>query len=566
MFPRLKLTRALVLALVLAVSCPLFATQTTKQLANGVTLYQEIITTPGSELVINCVTVDPNAQGVAVKAALGKDVVYVADPYEGRETVSAMTERRGALIGLNADFFPFTGDPLGVCVIDGELVSEPSTRHGVFALLKDGTGVLDNPTWEASLTLPSGVGRQIDGINRPRETNQVVVFTSKFDSSTRSKFKGTEVVCTSPDLPVVSGKTLNLTVVEVRTDSVNTPIPKDGLVLSAGGPAASFLKENLRPGSTLTIKLEVKSAGSVDWSQVQQAVGGRPVILKGGREHIDLAYEKVGKSFSTTLHPRSAVGVTADGKLMLVSVDGRQSISRGISLPDLAALMKRLGAVDAVNLDGGGSTTMSYRGMVINSPSGGDLRPVADAILVFADPVSEDVPNLKLSAPQGIAVRKGAQLTVTSGQNDEAATKEQLDRIVWGTVKGNGFVNQQGYFIPMSLKKASAKVMSGAQSAVVDLVSVAGPPAKLSAKMASDGTDLTKATVTVVITDADNNPCADQQVALAVTGGTTATPTGVTDAKGQFTASITWDAEPAQQTVQVTSGALIAIATLPVAN
>lgn len=568
MFFRLKHSRALLLvALVLALACPLFATQTTKQLANGVTLYQEIITDAGAEQVINCVTVDPKAEGVSIKAALGKDVVYVPDPYEGREAVNAMTGRRGALIGINADFFPFTGDPLGVCVIDGELVSEPSFRHGVFALLKDGTGVLDNPTWQGSLTLANRVSRQIDGINRPRETNQVIVFTSRFDSSTRSKYKGTEVVCTTPDLPVQSGKTLNLTVVEVRADSVNTPIPRDGLVLSAGGPAASFLKENLKPGDKLTIKLEVKSAGNVDWSQVQQAVGGRPIILKNGVEHIDLAYEKVGKSFSTTRHPRTAAGLTADGKVLLVTVDGRQKISRGMSLPDLAALMKRLGAVDAVNLDGGGSTTLSYRGSVINSPSGGDLRPVADALLVFANPTSQDIPNLKLAAPaEGIVVGKGARLTVTCGEGDQPATKEQLDQIVWGTARGNGFVNQQGYFIPRSLKKASAKIMSGQQEAAVDLVSVAGPPAKLDAKLASDGTDTSRATITVTVSDADNNPCAGQQVTLSVTGGKTDTPSGSTDEKGQFTAVIVWDAGVDQQAVQVSSGALTATAVWPPTN
>ncbi len=568
MFFRLKHSRALLLvALVLALACPLSATQTTKQLANGVTLYQEIITDAGAEQVINCVTVDPKAEGVSIKAALGKDVVYVPDPYEGREAVNAMTGRRGALIGINADFFPFTGDPLGVCVIDGELVSEPSFRHGVFALLKDGTGVLDNPTWQGSLTLANRVSRQIDGINRPRETNQVIVFTSRFDSSTRSKYKGTEVVCTTPDLPVQSGKTLNLTVVEVRADSVNTPIPRDGLVLSAGGPAASFLKENLKPGDKLTIKLEVKSAGNVDWSQVQQAVGGRPIILKNGVEHIDLAYEKVGKSFSTTRHPRTAAGLTADGKVLLVTVDGRQKISRGMSLPDLAALMKRLGAVDAVNLDGGGSTTLSYRGSVINSPSGGDLRPVADALLVFANPTSQDIPNLKLAAPaEGIVVGKGARLTVTCGEGDQPATKEQLDQIVWGTARGNGFVNQQGYFIPRSLKKASAKIMSGQQEAAVDLVSVAGPPAKLDAKLASDGTDTSRATITVTVSDADNNPCAGQQVTLSVTGGKTDTPSGSTDEKGQFTAVIVWDAGVDQQAVQVSSGALTATAVWPPTN
>ena len=569
MLSRLKLSRVLLLVVLFAaLACSVSATQTTKQLANGVTLYQEINTTPGEELIVNCVTVDLKAEGVSVKAAVGKDVIYVADPLEGRETVSAMTERRDALIGLNADFFPFTGDPLGVCIIDGELVSEPAPRKAVVAILKDGTCVFDNPTWSASLTLSRGVSRQIDGIDRPRETNEVIVYTKMFDSSTRSKYKGTEVICQSSDLPVQCGKTLNLTVVEVRTDAVNTPIPADGVVISSGGPAASFLKENLQPGDKLRIKFDITSAGDVDWTQVQQAVGGRPMILNDGREHINLEYEGVGKSFSTTLHPRSAAGITADGKLMLVSVDGRQpGLSKGISLPSLAALMKRLGALHAINLDGGGSTTMAYRGIVINSPSGGDLRPVADALLVFATPSSQDIAKLAIAGPaEAIAIRKGGQLSATSGDDAQPLTKEQLEQVVWGTARGNGFVNQQGYLIPYSLKKVSAKIMSGRQSAALDLAAVAGPPAKLSAKLSSDGTDLTKAIVVVTVSDAGNNPCVGKPVAIAVIGGKTDTPCGITNEKGEFNAVVTWDAGATEQTVNATAGELTTAATLPPAK
>ena len=570
MFSRLKLTRALPLVVAIAVlACPVFATQTTKQLATGVTLYQEINTTAGAELVINCVTVDPKAEGVSIKAAVGKDVILTEDALKGCETIASMTGRRNAIIGVNADFFPMgtdlQGDPLGVCIIDGELVSEPSARHAVVAVLKDGTFAFDNPTWEASLALKTGVSRQIDGINRGRETNQVIAYTSMFDSFTRSKFKGTEVVCKSDDLPVQSGKTINLTVVEVRTDSVNTPIPKGGMVLSAGGPAASFLKQNLRPDDKLTVKFEVKSAGAVDWSQVQQAVGGRPKILEDGKEHIDLAYEKIGTTFSTALHPRTALGITADQKLMLVTVDGRQSISRGISLPDLSALMKRLGAVHAINLDGGGSTTMSYRGGIINSPSGGVQRSVADGLLVFANPVAiDELPKLCVNVPaDGIQAGQGAQLSVTCGDDPRPLPSDQLDKIVWASANGMGFINQQGYSMPIRARQGSMMAFYGAQQVMFDVSVVAGEPGKLDIAIAPDKNDPLLARACISLADSKSNPCSAKPVMIAVTGGKTDIPSGVTDAKGQLTATITWDAGAAEKTVNVTSGKLTATATVP---
>lgn len=574
MFVHSRYTRVILCVLAVAVlACSAIATTTTKQLATGVTLYQEINTTAGAQLIVNSVTVDAKAEGVAIKAAVGKDVIYVDEPSKGSETIAAMTGRRGAVIGINADFFPMgsdcPGDPLGVCIIDGELVSEPSPRHAVVTQLRDGTFAFDNPTWEASLALASGVSRQIDGINRPRDTNQVIVYTSMFDSFTRSKFKGTEVICKSDDLPVQCGKVINLTVVEVRPDSVNTPIPKGGVVLSAGGPAASFLKENLKPGDKLTVKFDIRSAWNVDWTQVQQSVGGRPWVLKDGKEYVDLEYESIGASFSTSLHPRTALGITADGKLMLVTVDGRQpGMSRGISLPGLSALMKRLGAVQAINLDGGGSTTMSYRGGVINSPSGGIQRTVANGLLVFANPVpTDELPKLTIKAPaEGIPAGQGAQLSVTYGDDSHPLPSDQLDKIVWASSNGMGFINQQGYAMPKRTRRGSMMAFYGVQQVALDVNVIAGEPKELDMAIATDKQDPLLAKAVVTLVDAQSNPCKDKPVTLVVMGGKADVEAGTTDDKGQFAVSVTWDAASADRSVKATSGTLSSTAAATVAK
>lgn len=447
---------------------PALSTQITKQLAPGVTLFQDINTDPASALIVNVVTVDLNNPTVKVKAALAKDTVYDNDSTKGREKVSTLTSRRGALVGINADFFPFTGDPLGMCIIDGELISEPAKEgRAAFALTKNGAIFFDKPVLSAKLTLASNVSRQVDGINRGRETNQVIVYTEAFGSSTQTKYKGTDIVLTSDELPIRVGKTVNMTVTEVKPDSVNTQIPRGGVVISAGGPAGWFLKENLKPGDRMSVQFDIKGSDGQDWTQVDQAVGGGPWLVKDGNEFIDTVQECFQPSFCTTSHPRTAVGMTSDNKLLLVTVDGRQAISGGLSLPNMAALMKRYNAVNAINLDGGGSTTLSIKGLVANSPSEGAERPVANALLVFSDqPALQELSDLVISGiPGDVVSGEGAQLFLTWGDESQMLTEGQLDSIIWGTTNGVGFVNQKGYFTPVKTRKGTVNALYGAQAA-----------------------------------------------------------------------------------------------------
>lgn len=119
-----------------------------------------------------------------------------------------------------------------------------------------------------------------------------------------------------------------------------------------------------------------------------EAVGGHPVLVREG----ELSAEaRDSNAFAVTRHPRTAVGLTADGRVLLVVVDGRQpGRSVGMSLRELGGLMLALGARDALNLDGGGSTTLVVRGagragglQVANSPSdSAGERPVGDALAV----------------------------------------------------------------------------------------------------------------------------------------------------------------------------------------
>jgi exopolysaccharide biosynthesis protein len=124
------------------------------------------------------------------------------------------------------------------------------------------------------------------------------------------------------------------------------------------------------------------------WKQAANIIGGGPQLIKNGRVEISNAAEKILASFVGDGHPRTAIAKLKSGQILLVTVDGRQpGESIGMSLTMLADLLIEFGAVEGINLDGGGSTTMVIRNKLVNKPSDttGE-RPVSDAILVFPRP------------------------------------------------------------------------------------------------------------------------------------------------------------------------------------
>jgi hypothetical protein len=173
-------------------------------------------------------------------------------------------------------------------------------------------------------------------------------------------------------------------------ESGKTPIPDDGFVLSFGGrsppPALGGLKRGRRVD--LVPRYVPVSGDSGPWAAARDIVGGAGLLVKGGREIHDWAPEAFNPGFAELRHPRTLIGVSGDGAIWLVTVDGRQpALSAGMTLVELRSLARRLALTDALNLDGGGSTTMWVKGEVVNSPSdAAGPRKVSDALLVFPVP------------------------------------------------------------------------------------------------------------------------------------------------------------------------------------
>jgi exopolysaccharide biosynthesis protein len=307
-------------------------------------------------------------------------VVHALDQAVGLETVSAMAARHGAIAAVNGGYFrtsgTYRGDSTGTLMIDGELLSEPDRGRASFALIREPGGasvVFGHMKAEMTLTV-GGVSRSIDGLNRPRGGNELIVFTPQFQRTTLTT-AGVELV-------VRNG------LVERIAEGGSQAIPADGFVASAAGDAAKWIWQHAKAGGTAALArrlLPLEGTSAAGWDRAEDALGAGPLLLRNGRVEITAEREQMSESLSRLRHPRTAIGVTGDGRVLLVVVDGRQPAwSEGALLGELAELLRGLGAVDAINLDGGGSSTMVLNGRVINRPSDeAGERPVGDAILVL---------------------------------------------------------------------------------------------------------------------------------------------------------------------------------------
>jgi exopolysaccharide biosynthesis protein len=320
------------------------------------------------------------------------DVVHALDAAIGLEKTSSIAIRYGAFAAINAGFFRldksiFAGDAAGVLVIDGKLLSE--SFNGRIALGLSNRRNKTEVWFTKQNTIPAlKIGNrdwEISGINRERKTDELILFTPEFHRTTLTDNDGLEIF-------VEGGK-----VFWIADGKGSGFIPGNGFVLSANGKAREKLLAQVKIGEKLAVgarHFPFKSVGGEAEDDnnaklfmaqdIEDFVGGVPQLIRNGKIDITWQQEKTSKAFVETHHPRTAAALLKDGKFLMITVDGRSEESGGISLPDLANVLLEMGATDAMNLDGGGSTTMFLNGKVVNKPSNKEgERAVSDAILVF---------------------------------------------------------------------------------------------------------------------------------------------------------------------------------------
>ncbi len=309
-------------------------------------------------------------------------MVHAMDEAVGLETVSSLAARYGALAAINSGYFRTTGtyrgDSVGVGVLDGRILSESNNGRAAMGLIEGSPAqqiVFGHVFFSGELIAGAKSEHIINGLNRPRADNELIVFTPEFHRTTLTDPNGLEVIVRRSR------------VIEIREQHGSSTIPADGFVISASGTAREWVRQNLRKRGSVRLSLKMSPLETVQkelWQKATSIVGGGPQLIKDGRVEITNQAEKILPAFVSDLHPRTAIAKLKSGEVLLTVVDGRQTASIGMSLTMLGDLLLEFGAVEAINLDGGGSTTMVIRNKLVNKPS--DVtgeRPVSDAILIF---------------------------------------------------------------------------------------------------------------------------------------------------------------------------------------
>lgn len=262
-----------------------------------------------------------------------------------KRTVRNIAQRTNSIVAINGGFFkPQTGVPLGTLMIDKKIYTGPIYDRVALGIFKDGYDVgrvqLDGKI------IGNNQEIKIDNINQPRMLSSYIL------AYTRDWGKYAPV---SPQY----GVQLQIVGNKITAASANPlSIPENGYVLV--GPKSKLGKLFGADYVDVEIKTNPK------WENVQHIISGGPYLLKDNQIFIDMTAQKLQSIGGR--NPRTAIGYTEDNNLVLVAVDGREGSSVGLTLVELAKLMKTLGCTNAINLDGGGSTVMYIKGQIVNHP------------------------------------------------------------------------------------------------------------------------------------------------------------------------------------------------------
>jgi large repetitive protein len=279
---------------------------------------------------------------------------------------------------INGDFFNysknFPGDPEGLQIARGELVSAPNPQRACVWMDAQRELHRAEVAPHFQVTWPNGTKTPL-GLNEEREIDAVVLYTAAVGASTHT-YKGRELVLVpqtnSAWLPLEIGKSYVARVKAIH-DAGNTPLTRDTMVLSIG-PRVLACAARITNGSVV----QISTATTPDLAGAKTGIGGGPTLVRGGKPG-------QWRSFIQVRHPRSAIGWNKD-YFFMVEVDGRQTSSIGMTFAELADYLVKLGCQEAINLDGGGSTTLWVEGNVMNSPSQGQERPCANAVVLRQKP------------------------------------------------------------------------------------------------------------------------------------------------------------------------------------
>ena len=343
------------------------------QLLPGVTYDRTVSFTPHGVVVLHVITAPRPVGLYALAPVLARGTLT-----GGLEPVTQIERDlsgTATTVGINGDFVRADGRPSGVWLGGGLLGQSPLASRSSIGIDLAGTLHVDRVklfgTWQGT-----GQRRTLTGLNAPPSPGQTVLFTSTYGPRTPVVAGAAEAVLGA--FPPAAPNTDLAGAVTAVAAGGGEPIPPGGAVLMAAGGAAAKLQAEARIGSVIHTRLGLQPA----WDGVTAGLGGGPVLVRNGkavfRSLEDFTNDQVGSRTA-----RGAVGQLADGRIVLVAVDGgRPGYSAGLTSFELAQALVRLGAVTAAGLDPGDDVTAAFDGRLLNRPSGRVERAVKEALLV----------------------------------------------------------------------------------------------------------------------------------------------------------------------------------------
>ena len=296
----------------------------------------------GRPVRINIVEIDLKlAENFELKPALSS----TSNNLKSRKTITTIAKNTNSIVAVNGTYFkPQTGVPLGTLMIDGKLYTGPVFDRVAMGIFDNGFD-MERVQFDSVLE-GSKSSIKVDNINQPRMlATHVIAYSNDWGKTSPASPKyGFQIAI--KDNKVVGASYSSLS------------IPEGGYVIV--GPA-----KLLKP-LAFEKKVELKIGTSPDWKNVNHIISGGPYLVKNSEVFVDMTAQKLGSVGGK--NPRTAIGYTKDNEMIMVAVDGREGSSVGMTLMQLANFMKSLGCVNAMNLDGGGSTVMYVNGQVVNRP------------------------------------------------------------------------------------------------------------------------------------------------------------------------------------------------------
>lgn len=407
------------------------------------TLYQS--QTNRGKVRINVVECDINNSNLEVGLVTG------AGKYTQKATVSQMSKRTDSIALVNGDFFNMRaqGAPLGASVLQGRLVSAPMNSIGYYSLGIDGNNkaFIDAITFKGNLTAANGKSFPIRGLNKAQYWDNISgadshidtlhIYNDHWSSVSRGKFKsgGAEVLINA-----------NNAVEQVSLGSpLRMAVPQGKIIVQANNSAANFIRDNVKKGDKVQLNYAIYPKRN--WKFL---VGGHGLLVDNA---VAIPYQLAPESIAG-FRPRTAAGISADGKkIYLVSVE-KSSRSVGMQLSEVSNFIaQNLKCQRAVNLDGGGSTAMTIKHAgdfdqtVVTRPGPSAQRPVVNGVGVFNRAKEGPLAAVRLEGPSSIVLGEEARFNMKGWDANYVAKKtqamKQLYRVGDQMLPGNSYVGRK---------------------------------------------------------------------------------------------------------------------------